>query len=255
VPFLDAPTPLAFAHRGFAPDGCENSLAAFERAVSLGYRYLETDVRVTADGVALAFHDSRLDRVTDQRGRVADLPWATVRTARIGGREPIPLLADLLAAWPHTRVNIDVKAEHSVGPTIDAIRRTASIDRVCVGAFSSARLAEVRTVLGARLCTSLGPREALALRFGSLRGRVPKRGPGQCAQVPARIGRLPFVDERYVAIAHRRGLQVHAWTVNERAEMIRLLDLGVDGVMTDAADVLREVLVERGQWHATVGDS
>jgi glycerophosphoryl diester phosphodiesterase len=254
VQFLDAQTPLAFAHRGFAPDGRENSLAAFERAVALGYQYLETDVRATADGVALAFHDSSLDRVTDHRGRVSDLPWQVVRKARIGGREPIPLLADLLAAWPHTRVNIDVKAEHAIGPTIDVIRRTGAIDRVCVGAFSSARLAAVRRALGSQLCTSLGPREALGLRFTALRRR-PNVTLGQCAQVPARIGRLLFVDERYVAGAHRLGLQVHAWTVNDRAEMIRLLDLGVDGLMTDAADVLRDLLIERGQWHASVGGS
>lgn len=256
MPFLDSPTPLAFAHRGFAPDGCENSLAAFERAVRLGYRYLETDVRVTADGVALAFHDSSLDRVTDRRGKVAELPWAQVRHARIGGREPIPLLTDLLAAWPHTRINIDVKAEHSVGPTIDAIRRTASVDRVCVGAFSGARIAAVRRVLGPRLCTSLGPREALALKFTARRPAPLRIGPAECAQVPARIGRWPFLDGRYLAQAHRLGLQVHAWTVNDRAEMVRLLELGVDGLMTDAADVLRDVLVERGQWHAaSIGDA
>ncbi|MCU1655634.1 MAG: ugpQ 2 [Pseudonocardiales bacterium] len=254
VPFLDAPKPIAFAHRGFAPDGCENSLAAFERAVGLGYRYLETDVRVTADGVALAFHDSSLDRVTDGRGKVSELPWAQVRQARIGGREPIPLLTDLIAAWPQTRVNLDVKAEHSIGPTIDAIRRTASVDRVCVGAFSTARINAVRRVFGARLCTSLGPREALALRFAASRHQRRRQLAGQCAQVPARIGRVPFVDQRYLDRAHGRGLQVHVWTVNDRLEMGRLLDLGVDGVMTDAADVLRDLLVARGEWHTSIGD-
>jgi glycerophosphoryl diester phosphodiesterase len=248
VPFLDGPTPIAFSHRGFAPAGGENSMAAFERAIALGYRYLETDVRVTADGVALAFHDSTLDRVTDQRGRVEDLPWAQVRHARIGGRDRIPVLAELLDAWPHARVNLDIKAAHCVGPTIDAIRRTASIDRVCVGAFSGARVRAVRRVLGPRLCTALAPGEALSLRASAALRRVPARGPGHCAQVPARIGPVPFVDARYVATAHALGLQVHVWTVNERAEMVRLLDLGVDGVMSDAADVLRDVLVDRGQW-------
>ena len=96
--FLDGPAPFAFAHRGFAPNGDENSLAAFQRAVDLGYTYLETDVRVTADGVALAFHDATLDRVTQLRGRIEELPWATVRTARIAGSEPIPLLSDVLTA-------------------------------------------------------------------------------------------------------------------------------------------------------------
>jgi glycerophosphoryl diester phosphodiesterase len=244
--FLDGPRPHAFAHRGFAPDGAENSLAAFERAVALGYGYLETDVRVTADGVALAFHDARLDRVTDGRGRIDALPWSQVQRARIAGREPIPRLEELLAAWPDVRVNIDVKAPDTIGPTIDAIRRTGSRARVCVGAFSTARVAVVRAALGPELCTALGPREALRLRR-----RRPAHGyGGQCAQVPARIGRRVFVDERYVAAAHAAGLAVHAWTVNDEAEMRRLLDLGVDGIMTDRADLLRDVLIARGQWPA-----
>jgi len=242
--FLELPRPHAFAHRGFAPDGAENSLAAFERAVALGYRYLETDVRVTADGVALAFHDATLDRVTDRRGRIETLPWSQVRQARIAGREPIPRLDDLLAAWPETRVNIDVKAPNTIGPTIDAIRRTGSLDRVCVGAFSTRRIEAVRAALGPDLCTGLGPRAALRLR----RRRPAERYAGQCAQVPARIGRRPFVDARYVAAAHAAGLVVHAWTVNDEAEMQRLLDLDVDGIMTDRADLLRDVLTARGQW-------
>jgi glycerophosphoryl diester phosphodiesterase len=102
-PFLEHDGPLAFAHRGGAAGGLENSMAAFGRAVDLGYRYLETDVHATADGVLLAFHDSTLDRLTDRRGRVARLPWSEVSRARIGGVEPIPLLEDLLEAWPDIR--------------------------------------------------------------------------------------------------------------------------------------------------------
>lgn len=243
--FLDAQTPIPFAHRGFAPDGTENSMAAFERAVALGYRYLETDVRVTADGVALAFHDASLDRVTDQVGRIDRLAWEQVRQARIGGREPIPLLVDLLAAWPDTRINIDVKAPAGIRPTIEAIRSTNMLDRVCVGAFSTSRVASMRRALGPGLCTSLGPREVVALRLPGRR----RPSPARCAQVPLNLGRRHFTDARLIATAHARDLQVHVWTVNERAEMIRALDLGVDGIMTDRADVLREVLLERGQWH------
>jgi glycerophosphoryl diester phosphodiesterase len=246
--FLDAPTPIAFSHRGFAPDGCENSMSAFERAVALGYTYLETDVRVTADGVALAFHDSRLDRVTDRRGRLADLPWSVVRHARIAGREPIPLLTDLLTAWSHVRINIDVKADRSIAPTVAAIRRTGTLTRVCVAAFSTRRIAAVRRALGPDSCTTLGPRAAMRLRLPV--GVRPRQGKvsARCAQVPARIGRRPFVDARYLAAAHTLGLAVHAWTVNDEREMVRLLDLGIDGIMTDRADVLRDLLVSRGQW-------
>jgi glycerophosphoryl diester phosphodiesterase len=246
VAFLDLPAPIAFAHRGFAFDGDENSMAAFERAVRLGYDYLETDVRATADGVSLAFHDSVLDRVTDRRGRVAELPWEQVRRARIAGRESIPLLVDVLGAWPDMRVNLDVKAAHSIGPIIDAIRRTGAIDRVCVAAFSDARIAAVRAALGPRLCTALGPREALLLRLP--RARPPA---GLCAQVPARAGPVRLLDVRYVDRAHELGIAVHVWTVNSRPEMLRLLDLGVDGIITDRADVLRDLLCERGQWPAS----
>jgi glycerophosphoryl diester phosphodiesterase len=242
--FLDGPLPLAFAHRGFAPDGTENSMAAFERAVGLGFRYLETDVQVTADGVALAFHDATLDRVTDRTGRIDRLPWTAVRAARIAGREPIPLLTDLLAAWPDARINLDVKSRRAIAPTVDAIRRTGSLGRVCVGAFSSARIAAVRRALGPDLCTSLGPRAVAQLR---LPGRLP-RTTARCAQVPATIGARPFVDARYLDRAHALGLQVHAWTVNDTAAMNRLLDLGVDGLITDRADLLRDVLTARGQW-------
>jgi glycerophosphoryl diester phosphodiesterase len=246
--FLDSPSPIAFAHRGFAPDGAENSMAAFERAVALGYRYLETDVRVTADGVALAFHDATLDRVTDRQGRIADLPWSVVREARIGGREPIPRLVDLLAAWPDTYLNLDVKADRSIAPTADAIRQTGTLDRVCVGAFSTRRVSAIRHALGPRLCTALGPRAAMRLKVAGL-PRIRRAGlAGRCAQVPARVGRRAFVDARYLAAARAVGVPVHAWTVNDADEMTRLLDLGVDGIMTDRADLLRDLLVGRGQW-------
>ncbi len=223
-------------------------MLAFQQAIDLGYRYLETDVRVTADGVALAFHDARLDRVTDGHGVVSRLPWSTVREARIGGREPIPLLVDVLASWPDIRLNLDVKAGHSLAPTIAAILATGSTDRVCVGAFSDKRVVAVRAALGPKLCTALGPREAVALRLAS-RVRRASRPPARCcAQVPARLGRLAFTDARLVGTAHDLGVQVHVWTVNRREEMQRLLDLGVDGLMSDRADILREVLVQRGRW-------
>lgn len=222
-------------------------MSAFEAAVRLGYRYLETDVRATADGVALAFHDASLERLTDRRGRIAELRWDEVRAARIHGAEPIPRLVDLLGAWPDVRINIDVKSDTAVQAAIDAIRESGAIDRVCVAAFSDRRIHAVRQALGPRLCTALGPRTALRLRLpASARRRL--RIAGQCAQVPARIGSRVFVDARYLAAAHAYGLSVHVWTVNGTAEMTRLLDIGVDGIMTDRADVLRDLLIARGQW-------
>ena len=165
--------PIAMAHRGFSLHGLENSMAAFAAAVDLGLTYLETDVHATADGVLLAFHDDRLDRVTDSTGVVAQLPWSTVQRARIGGVEPIPLLEDVLGAWPDVKVNIDVKARPAIQPLVDTIRRTGTLDRVCVASFSGARRAAVRRLLGPRLATSVGPaRVAVWQLGGSLPGRL-----------------------------------------------------------------------------------
>jgi glycerophosphoryl diester phosphodiesterase len=248
--FLDSARPLAFAHRGGAAGGLENSLAAFERAVRLGYRYLETDVHVTADGVLLAFHDTTLDRVTDRVGRISDLPYAEVASARIGGVEPIPRLEDLLGAWPDVKVNVDVKVPGAIDALVEVIRRTGTIDRVCVAAFSEARVARARAALGPRLCTALGPRGALALRLSSYAGGRGAGGLGRvpCAQVPARVGPLSVVDDRFVATAHGLGIQVHVWTVDDPVQMRRLLDLGVDGIMTDEIEALRDVLAARQEW-------
>lgn len=246
-PFLDHVGPLAFAHRGGAGDWPENTMPAFENAVALGYRYVETDVHVTADGVLVAFHDDHLDRVTDRTGAIAEHTWADVRAARVAGSEPIPLLEDLLGTWPDLHVNIDPKHDASVDALAEVIRRTNSIDRVCVGAFSDRRIARLRSMLGHRLCTALGPRGVTRLRADSW--RVPTRRPvAACAQVPPKLGAVPVVDAAFVETAHARGLQVHVWTIDDPGQMHSLLDLGVDGIMTDRPAVLRDVLVERGQW-------
>lgn len=247
-PYLEHDGILAFAHRGGVEAGPENTLVAFEAAVRLGYRYVETDVHCTRDGVLIAFHDSVLDRVTDRRGRIAELEYRAVREARVGGTEPIPLLEDLLGSWPQLRVNIDPKHDDAVAPLATTIRRMGAIDRVCVGSFSGARLDRIRGLLGPGLCTSMGPREVTRLWFGKF-GLPTGNFVAGCAQVPVRHYGLPVVDRRFVRTAEQLGLQVHVWTVDAADEMHRLLDLGVTGLMTDHPTVLKQVLEARGTWH------
>jgi glycerophosphoryl diester phosphodiesterase len=256
-PFLDHPGPIPFAHRGGAGEQLENTLAAVEAVVRLGYRYIETDVHATADGTLLAFHDERLERVSDGNGAIASLPYDVVARARIAGRERIPLLEDLLATWPDLRVNIDVKADGAVDPLVAAIRRTGALGRVCVGSFTGRRTARVRAALGPDLCTSLGPRGVAALRAVAWRAaplrRVVMAEGARCAQVPLSSRGIRLVDRRFVEAAHRLGLAVHVWTVDDPDEMARLLDLGVDGLMSDRPSVLRDVLLARGAWHPWTG--
>ncbi|MFE2038944.1 glycerophosphodiester phosphodiesterase [Streptomyces scopuliridis] len=248
-PYLDRPAPIPFAHRGGAADGLENTAAAFRRAAGLGYRYFETDVHATADGRLVAFHDATLDRVTDARGRIADLSWKDVRRARVAGTEPLPLFEDLLEEFPDARWNVDIKAAPAQLPLVELIRRTGSWDRVCVGSFSEARVAGAARLAGPRLATSYGVRGVLGLRLRSYGIPAPVRRGAVCAQVPESQNGVRVVDERFVRTAHARGLQVHVWTVNDPDRMAALLDLGVDGIMTDQLETLRAVLTARGAWH------
>ena len=223
-------------------------MPAFEQAIALGYRYLETDVHVTADGVLLAFHDDVLDRVTDRSGRIDQLPWSYVREARVDGREPIALFEDLLGAFPDARINVDPKHDAAVDPLVAALRRCRAVERVCIGAFSDKRIARMRTLCGPKLCTSLGPRDIAKLRAASV-GTPRLRFPAPCAQVPLEAYGVTLVDQRFVDVAHSRGMQVHVWTIDDEGEMRRLLDLGVDGIMTDLPGMLKTVLESRNQWN------
>jgi glycerophosphoryl diester phosphodiesterase len=254
VPFLDYPRPIAFAHRGGAAHAPENSWTAFEHAIKLGYAYLETDVRATSDGMLVAFHDRTLDRVTDASGPVSALPYRDVAALRVAGTEPIPLIEDLLGAWPDARFNIDLKDGPGISLLPGVLRRTGAWDRVCVTSFSGRRLRTARKLFDRPVCMTTSPAAIAAVRcmIGAAPGgpqvrllaRRLSRSGARCAQVPGKVATAAFVRR-----AHTLGLDVHVWTINDRAEMHRFLDLGADGVMTDDIAALRDVLIERDQWH------
>ena len=254
VPFLDHPRPIAFAHRGGAAHAPENSWTAFEHAIKLGYAYLETDARATSDGMLVAFHDRTLDRVTDASGPISAMPYRDVAVLRVAGSEPIPLIEDLLGTWPDARFNIDLKDEPGIALLSGVLSRTGAWDRVCVTSFSGRRLRGARRLLDRPVCMATSPAAVAAVRCvigtGShgpqilLLARRLSRWGVRCAQVPGRVASAAFVRR-----AHAVGLDVHVWTINDRAEMARFLDLGADGIMTDDVTALRDVLIERDQWH------
>jgi glycerophosphoryl diester phosphodiesterase len=260
--FLDHPRPIAIAHRGGAEELPENTLAAFDAAVALGYRHLETDAHLSSDGVVFSFHDHILDRITDRRGRLREVSAAVIAEADAGyhfspdgASHPlrgaglrIPTMEQLLTRWQHVFVNIDVKSDAVVEPLTRLLAELDAFDRVCIGSFSDDRLRRVRRLTRGRVCTSMGPAGVTAAWMGSRAGRMPRLR-ADCLQVPVRARRMVIVDRRFVDAAHRAGLQVHVWTVDDAAEMTRMLDLGVDAIMTDRPRLLRDVLTARGEWH------
>lgn len=249
--YLSGRSPRAIAHRGWHTGdlaGLENSIAAFRRAVDEGYRYLETDVHTTSDGVLMAFHDIVLDRVTDGRGPIAALSYREVRQARIRGTAMIPTLAEVLEACPDAHFNIDPKSDGAVGPLLDVLGESGSWDRVGIGSFSDARLRTLRRAAPPGVATSLGPRQVAALKIRSVTGGIGSYDGAVAAQIPLRMGRFRLLTDGFVRAAHRAGLEIHAWTINDPDEMTRLLDIGVDGIITDRPDLLRDILVGRSQW-------
>lgn len=254
-PFLELDRPgavRAIAHRG-GGGPLENTLAAFARAVALGYRHLETDLHVTRDGVLVVSHDPTLTRVAGDARAVADLTRAELATVRVGGREPVPSFVELVDTFPGARLTVDLKTDAAVTPMIRLLeRRPELLDRLCLGSFSTARVVALRHRFGGRLMTAATPREiARLLAAVRLRRRPPRTAAG-CVAVPERYpeaGRgVAVADARLLEVAAESGVTVHVWTVNDPARMAALVAAGAAGIVTDELDALRETLVGLGRW-------
>ena len=224
-------------------------MPAFQRAIDLGYISLETDIHATRDGVLLAFHDDDLSRTCGRKGLISELDYEDVSQARVNGTESIPLLDDLLTAWPQAHINIDCKSDQALEPLVSRLALGDIFERVCIGSFSDKRLSVLRQRFGSYLCTSMGPREVTKLRLGSWIRHTADFQNVNAAQVPVSQGPVTIVDRTFISAAHKADIQVHVWTIDEPEEMKRLLDLGVDGIMTDRPAVLKDVLLERNCWH------
>lgn len=245
--FLDHPHPLAIAHRGGGLEAEENTGAAFARAAALGYRYIETDIQASRDGVAVVFHDAMLERMTGRPGPIAARDWAELARLTTKGGATLMRLDQALAEFPALRFNLDPKSDHAVAPLAEAVRRANAIDRVCVGSFETHRVRRLRALLGERLCWSPSHRGVARLWLAG--HHLPAgRLAFPVVQVPTRHHGIPVVTRGFVAAARARGIDVHVWTVDIEAEMERLLDLGVGGVMTDRPSLLKAALQRRGQW-------
>jgi len=246
-PFLDHPRPLAIAHRGGSLEGEENTLPAFAHAVRLGYSHLELDVHLTADGHVVIHHDPTLDRVFRAPRAIADMTLRDLQQIRSPGGAVVPLLSDLLEEHPFACVNIEPKSAAVVAPLAALIRKMGVIDRIGTGSFDPARTRQLCESLGGRLCWSPALPGVLGLW---LRGwHLPLRTGGfPMVQVPPHFHGIPVVTRRLVRAAHRLGIQVQVWTVDDAQTMHALLDIGVDALMTDRPSVLKQVLQSRGEW-------
>jgi len=256
VPYLTAEYPLRFAHRGSRVLWPENTAEAFQGAVDLGYIYIETDVRITSDGVVVVFHDATLERTTNGAGPVdrwdfVDLQrldaayWFDEATdyPRRGTGVRVRSLDEVFQTWPDAHFNIDLKGPNLEWAVADVIKRRGMEGKSMIGSFVDHRIARFRRITRSSIATSAGPSNVLAMVAASRLGRTVRR-PVQAYQLPYDYRAVP-IDRKLVDSIHAAGAQLHTWTVNEAADMHRLLDLGVDGIVSDRPDILNEVIQER----------
>jgi glycerophosphoryl diester phosphodiesterase len=248
--FVGADVPRVLAHRGLVPPGeqdvVENSFAAVAAAHAAGATYVESDCHLTADGVVVLFHDDDLTRVTGDRRALSEVSARELEDL-MAPRGGLITLEQALASFPDLRFNIDVKAAPAAVPAGRIVSEHA--ERVLLTSFSDARRETALAAASAArpdLAPATSPGSARVARIlaalASRSGRLAERAFAglDAVQVPERRGALRIVTTRLIAAAHRAGVEVHVWTVNDVADMMRLRDMGVDGVVTDRADLALE---------------
>lgn len=260
IPVAASPYPIIFAHRGGGFEAPENSMAAFRRLSEIGIRYLETDVQLTADGQVVVCHDETLDRSYGGEGKIFDHTYEEISQLRNEAGEKMPLLSEVLTEFPDLYLNIDAKTNEVAEPLVDLLKEHDAIGRTMIASFSERRLEHIRLIGGPEVSTSLGVKAIVNLLLASETvsnaetWRVPgPRHHARAAQVPEKTRGIRVVSPRFVATAHTAGLAVHVWTINDPEQMVKLVNMGVDGIVTDVPELAKQVFQEEGLWDPEMG--
>ncbi len=238
-PALASARPLVFAHRGGSALAPENTLAAFDRGLAAGADGLELDVRLSRDAIVVVHHDALLNRTTRGSG-----PVGARTAAELAGLE-VPTLRQVFERYPHTRIIVELKEESAdlARAVVEEVQRASAVDRVCLGSFSTRALKTVRS-LDRSIATSAGRNEVRLALYRSWVNLSPGRAPYQAFQVPETSGTTRVVSPRFIRLAHKAGLQVQVWTVDDPSDMRRLLAWGVDGIISDRPDLAATVVAD-----------
>ena len=246
-PYLSPALPRIFAHRGFASEGvAENTIEALQAALQLGATHIESDIQVTKDGVPVLFHDLDLLRVAGLPRKISELSLSELETVELkdGGR--VPTLAGILQTLPEARFNLDLKVAEAIAPSVEIIRDLHAEDRVLVTSFSDSRRARALRLFDAPVASSAGSVRVFGLWFAAKLHLGPwvrlLARPVQALQIPTGKGPIRFDSPAFIAQMTAAGLELHYWTINDAAEMLRLIGLGAHGIVTDRTDIAVKTL-------------
>ena len=232
--FLDSEF-QGFVHRGDTSIFLENTIEAFQSAISLGYQYLETDLRETSDGKIITFHDPNLKRITGANITISETKFSDIRMRRLPSRETIPTIDELLEEFPDSFFNMDLKVNQIEEKVLKKINSHNALERVCLGSFNSRTIKKINS-LEPKILTSMGISQVIMYKF------FQKKNISKLIQIPTHWNGIKVITKKFIDRLHNDGLKVHVWTINKETEMQSLIDLGVDGIMTDNASGLIEVM-------------
>ena len=232
--FLDSEF-QGFVHRGDTSIFLENTIEAFQSAISLGYQYLETDLRETSDGKIITFHDPNLKRITGANITISETKFSDIRMRRLPSRETIPTIDELLEEFPDSFFNMDLKVNQIEEKVLKKINSHNALERVCLGSFNSKVIKKINS-LEPKILTSMGISQVIMYKF------FQKKNLSKLIQIPTHWKGIKVITKKFIDRLHNDGLKVHVWTINKEKEMQSLIDLGVDGIMTDNASGLIKVM-------------
>jgi glycerophosphoryl diester phosphodiesterase len=248
VPYFDGHTPRVLAHRGFADGHAENTIGAFRAALDVGADILETDVHLSKDGQVIVAHDADLSRVAGLPGLVSDYTASELAGIDVGFGEGFPTLVEALEAFPGAKFNIDLKVPEVIDPFVDVVSQMNAHDRLLVASFDEASRARAVSKLPGVVSSATSGHiiEGRLRSWLGLSGATWTMPPEiRALQVPPAHWGMALVTPSLVRMAHQKGLEVHVWTINDARDMERLLEMGVDGIVTDRADIAVEIVAKQ----------
>ena len=249
--FIRSTNIVPIAHRGASLLASENSFESFRKAFDLGYRVIETDIHSSKDGTAYIFHDITLERLTGENLKISDLKDVDIDSLKINNSSVIPRLSNVFEEFPEGLFNLDAKTWKSTMPIVETIKNMGCRSRVCIGSFNDWRINAIIKELGLETCHSMGTSNVIKFYLGAQLG-TEQHFTSQCIQLPIKMFGISLTTRQVLSYARKLGIKIHFWTVNNPVVMQNLLELNVDGIMTDDCALLKTIMEEKHKWPVSI---
>ncbi len=245
--YINSTNIAPIAHRGASLLATENSFESFRKALDLGYRIIETDIHSSKDGTAYIFHDATLERLTGENLKISDLNDIDIDSLKLNKSSIIPRLSNVFEEFPEGLFNLDAKTWESIMPIASVIKKMGCHSRVCIGSFNHKRINAIIGELGVETCHSMGTRDVIKFYLGAQIQRN-QSFTSQCIQLPIKQFGISLMTEKVLKYARKLGIKIHFWTINDPVTMQKLLELNVDGIMTDDCVLLKKIMKKKNKW-------